>query len=83
MNPLKILNEQLQNTFTESTENYHFKCAVEDAIYSTVLDSVTALEQWIAIWTLTDSHILTETEIEYQQGVAFVENEWHKITGMF
>lgn len=63
----------------EPEEAYHFKCALEDAIYSTVLDSKTALEQWMAIWILTDSHILTETEIEYQQGVQFVADEWNRI----
>jgi hypothetical protein len=83
VNPLEILKERLQTVLNKSTESINFKSALEDATYSCTLDSVTALEQWIAIWTETDSHCLTEDEIIYQEGVAFVEEQWHKITGMF
>lgn len=80
--PLQQLKERLQLALNESTEHLFFVNALEDGLYSCDL-SVTALEQWIAIWTQTDSHCMTEDEITYQEGVAFVESEWHKITGMF
>lgn len=83
MNPLDLLKTQLQNALNESTETIDFKSALEDATYSCTLDSVTALEQWVAIWTQTDSHLMTESEIQYQHGVKFVEDKWHQITGMF
>lgn len=82
MNPLQQLKERLQTVLNESTEHIFFINALEDGLYSTDL-SVTALEQWIAVWTQTDSHCMTEDEITYQEGVAFVEDQWHKITGMF
>lgn len=83
MNPLDLLKTQLQNALNKSTETIDFKSALEDATYSCTLDSVTALEQWVAIWTQTDSHLMTESEIQYQHGVSFVEDKWHQITGMF
>lgn len=83
MNPLDLLKTQLQSALNESTETIDFKSALEDATYSCTLDSVTALEQWVDIWTQTDSHLMTESEIQYQHGVKFVEEQWHKITGMF
>ena len=82
MNPLHQLKERLQTVLNESAEPIFFADALEDGLYSTDL-SVVALEQWIAIWTQTDSHCMTEDEITYQEGVEFVEQEWHKITGMF
>ena len=82
MNPLQQLKERLQTVLNESTEHFFFNEALSDGLYSTDL-SVPALEQWIAIWTQTDSHCMTEDEITYQEGVAFVEEQWHGITGMF
>jgi hypothetical protein len=55
--------------------------AIQDGLYSCDL-SVVALEQWISIWTQTDSHCLTEDEVEYQEGVKFVSDEWEIIKGV-
>ncbi len=81
--PLEMLKTVLQKALNESTESIDFKSALEDATYSCTLDSVAALEQWVAIWTQTDSHLMTESEIQYQKGVKFVEDKWYQITGMF
>jgi len=77
LNTLKI---KLQECLNESTESGHFQSAIEDGRYSTDC-GVTALEQWIAIWTQTDSHCLTESEMEYQECVQFVADTWDKIKG--
>ena len=77
---LNILKTKLQEALSESTEHRFFTDAVEDGLYSTNL-SVVALEQWINIWTQTDSHCMTEDEISYQEGVQFVADVWNKIKG--
>lgn len=82
-NPLEILKTQLEKALNETTEPEDFKEALRDAINACNLNSVAALEQWVGVWVQTDLHILTESEIEYQDGVEFVEEKWHRITGMF
>lgn len=82
-NPLEILKTQLEKALDETSETEDFKDSLRDAINACNLNSVIALEQWLSVWTETDSHVLTENEIEYQQGVQFVEEKWHAITGMF
>lgn len=80
MTPLQQLKEVLQKSLSSCVESEMFSTAIADGLYSTDL-SITALEQWLAIWTQTDSHILTESEINYQEGVWFVSNEWGKLKG--
>lgn len=75
---LNTLKTNLQEYLNESTESGHFQSAIEDGRYSTDC-GVTALEEWVAIWTQTDSHCLTESEMEYQLGVQFVSEQWDKI----
>lgn len=82
-NPLEILKNHLEKSLDETSETEDFKESLRDAINACNLNSVAALEQWLSVWTETDSHVLTENEIEYQQGVQFVEEKWHTITGMF
>lgn len=79
---LEMLKGVLQKTIDESDAHFDYNVdwlsAVQDGLYSTDL-SVVALEQWLAIWTLTDSHCLTGAEILYQEGVQFVADEWDNI----
>ena len=82
-NPLEILKTHLEKALDETSETEDFKEALRDAINACNLNSVAALEQWLSVWTETDSHVLTENEIQYQQGVQFVEEKWYAITGMF
>lgn len=81
-NPLEILKTQLEKALDETSETEDFKEALRDAVNACNLNSVAALEEWLSIWIQTDSHILTENEIEYQQGVQFVEEKWHQINGV-
>lgn len=79
MNSLIILNDRLQNTLDDLSDlDCHHQC-LSDAVYSCQLGTPTALEQWLAIWTQTDSHCLTETEMHYQEGVQFVADTWEEI----
>lgn len=80
MTSLEQLKEVLQKSLSSSVESEMFSAAIADGLYSTDL-SITALEQWLAIWTQTDSHVLTESEINYQEGVRFVSDEWDKLKG--
>ena len=86
MNPLQQLKERLQIVLNESTESEDFKEALSDAIYACNL-STTALEQFIGSWVAPDvstiDRQLDYRDVRYACGVAFVEEEWHKITGMF
>ena len=86
MNPLDLLKERLQSVLNESTESEDFKEALSDAIYACNL-STTALEQFIGSWATTDTQTIDRQldycDIRYACGVAFVEEQWHKITGMF
>lgn len=86
MNPLELLKERLQTVLNESTESEDFKEALFDAIYACNL-STTGLEQFIGSWVLPDAltidRQLDYCDIRYTCGVVFVEEEWHKITGMF
>lgn len=82
-NILEILKTQLEKALNETTEPEDFKESLRDAINACNLNSVAALEQWVGVWVQTDLHLLTEREIEYQDGVEFVEEKWHQITGMF
>lgn len=79
---LETLKTVLQKALNESDAQWDYNVdwlsAVKDGLYSTDL-SVTALEQWIAIWTLTDPHCLTGAEMLYQEGVQFVADEWEMI----
>ncbi len=85
MNPLQVLKESLQKSLNESTESEDYKLAIEDGVYATKL-SVAGLETWLSTWNGSqDVDYLYSGEFskEYQQGVAFVEEQWHQITGMF
>lgn len=86
MNPLELLKEQLQKVLNESAESEDFKVALTDGTYACSLNSVLSLETWLTTWSGSqDVNYLYGGDFskEYQQGVAFVENEWHQITGMF
>ena len=77
LNPLQQLKERLQTVLNESTESDCYQEALSDCIYACNL-SVTALEEHISMWINT-----TWDDKEYIRGIAFVEQERHKITGMF
>jgi len=87
MNPLQVLKDRLQTVLNESAESEDFKEALYDGIYATSL-SVADLESWASLWNGSqDVDYLygcgNDFSKEYQEGVALVEEEWHKITGMF
>lgn len=82
-NPLEILKTQLEKALDETSETEDFKESLRDAINACNLNSVAALETWFHIWTEGLPFTLEEDEIQYQQGVQFVEEKWHAITGMF
>lgn len=77
MNPLQHLKESLQTVLNESTESDCYQEALSDCVYACNL-GVTALEEHISMWINT-----TWDDKEYIRGIAFVESEWHTITGMF
>ena len=76
VNPLQQLKERLQTVLDESTESDCYQEAISDCAYACNL-SVTALEQHMEKW------LNGPYNYEYCKGIRFVENEWHKITGMF
>lgn len=84
-NPLDILKEHLQNALNDDEQFEGYSSALSDAIYSCSLGSVTALEEWMSSWTLDSPTIynLSDEEKDYYEGVGFVEQQWHQITGMF
>lgn len=82
-NPLDILKSQLTDFLDKSNQGEHFNEALEDGVYACNLNSVKALEQWIASWVDTGEPTDAYWEKDYMQGVAFVEDQWNKITGMF
>lgn len=73
---LNILKERLQLALNESTESDCYQEALHDCLYACNL-SVTALEQHMEKW------LDGPYNYEYCRGIKFVENELHKITGMF
>jgi len=75
--PLEMLKTVLQKALDESTEHKDFIEAVEDCAYACNL-GVTALEQHLDIWST-----VCPVDSKYRKGVQFVEEQWHKITGMF
>lgn len=79
-NALEILKIQLEKSLDETSETEDFKDSLRDAINACNLNSVAALEEWTNSWTEDPD---PEFEKEYQQGVQFVEEKWHAITGMF
>lgn len=83
-NPLDILKSQLTDFLDKSDQGEDFNQAVEDGIYACGLGSFQALNEWISIW-IHHQNLANETEqdLKYMQGVAFVEDQWNKITGMF
>lgn len=85
-NPLEILKTQLEKALDETSETEDFKESLRDAINACNLNSVVALETWLSTWNGSqDVDYLYGTDFskEYQQGVQFVEEKWHAITGMF
>ena len=83
MNPLDILKSQLTDFLKDNKESEDFNEAIEEAIYACNLNSVVALEQWIANWIEVADDFMSDSEYEYSQGVWAVEEQWNKITGMF
>lgn len=81
---LNTLKERLQTVLNESTESEDFKEALSDAMYGCSL-SEAALNTLFFAWSNEELHLekLSEGDKEYQRGIEFVEQEWHKITGMF
>jgi len=82
-NPLEILKTQLEKALDETSETEDFKEALRDAVNACNLNSVAALEQWLNPWTYAYALITEESEKNYYNGVQFVEEKWHAITGMF
>lgn len=85
-NPLDILKSQLTDFLDKSDQEEDFNDAVEDGIYACSLGSFQALTEWISIWI--GNHYMgfdgySEQDLKYMQGVAFVEEQWNKVTGMF
>lgn len=84
MKPLELLKEQLQKSLNESTESNYYRQAIHDGIYACTLGSHKALEGWCETWTATaELPIDCQIDEKYLQGVAFVEEKWHQITGLF
>lgn len=81
MSPIELLKEQLQTALKASVEGLDFNMALDDAIYSCQFESETALVQWMNSWVSDD--LTFKFDLDYQRGVQFVEQQWHKITGMF
>jgi len=85
-NPLEILKTQLEKALDETSETEDFKEALVDGVYACGLNSVLSLETWLSTWNGgqdVDYIYGSEFSKEYQQGVQFVEEKWHQITGMF
>ena len=80
-NPLEILKTQLEKSLDGTSETEDFKEALRDGLYSCELGSIASLESFIGSWA--GSTGLSEEDKQYQQGVQFVEEKWHQITGMF
>jgi hypothetical protein len=82
-NPLEILKTQLEKALDETIAAEDFTNAVIDGVYACGLSEI-ALTTWMDSWVSETAVVcLSESEIQYQQGVQFVEEKWHQITGMF
>lgn len=84
MNPLDLLKTQLQNALNDSSANADFREALGDGLYACSLGEA-ALDVLVFNWSneQLDLEGLSESDINYQKGVKFVEDKWHQITGMF
>lgn len=85
-NPLDILKSQLTDFLDKSDQEWDFNQALKDGLYACEMGSFQALNEWISIWVgihHRDLEGLTEQDLKYMKGVAFVEEQWNKITGMF
>lgn len=84
MNPLQVLKERLNHEFTKTHVSKDYVEALGDGLYACSLGEA-ALNVLVFNWSNeqlgTDK--LSEEDKQYQEGVAFVEEQWHKITGMF
>jgi hypothetical protein len=82
--PLEILEGQLQSILNDVAFSPDFREAISDGLYACSLGEA-ALNVLVFNWSNeqlgTDK--LSEEDKQYQEGVAFVEEQWHKITGMF
>ena len=76
MDALNILKQRLQEGLNESSESVDYQEALHDCSYACNL-SVKALEQHMEKW------LNGPYNYEYCKGIRFVEEQWHKITGMF
>lgn len=81
MNPLQQLKERLQTVLNDDNQFAGYHEAISDGVYACNL-SVIALDEWVNSWINVSIDSYT-CEGDYQRGVAFVEEQWHKITGMF
>lgn len=84
MNPLQVLKDRLQVVLNDGSRNADFREALCDGLYACSL-SEAALDCLLFSWSVGQipTEELSDEDKQYQQGVAFVENEWHKITGLF
>lgn len=84
MNPLDLLKAHLQNALNDGSRNADFREALGDGLYACSLGEA-ALDVLVFNWGagIEDSGELSDADIHYQQGVQFVEQQWHQITGMF
>lgn len=75
---IETLKGILQKALNSSVEGKDFKDAISDAIYSCQFETVVALECWLNSWSRPIVEI-TKDEIQYQQGVQFVAEQWDRI----
>ncbi len=76
-NPLEILKTQLKKALDENVDRSDcFKEALHDCCYACNCSTV-ALEEHMEKW------LNGPYNYEYCQGIKFVEEKWHAITGMF
>ena len=82
-NPLEILKTQLEKALDDTSLNIDFREGLADAMYACSLGEA-ALNVLVFNWTKQQlPEDLSEEDKQYQQGVQFVEEKWHAITGMF
>lgn len=81
-NPLEILKTQLEKALDDDNQFEGYHLALSDAIYACKL-SVLALETWMNPWLDNEDVEPYSTDYDYREGVKFVEEKWHAITGMF
>jgi hypothetical protein len=84
MNPLQVLKDRLQYEFTKTHTSKDYVEALGDGLYACSL-SEAALNVLIFNWSVDPlgTEKLSFEDKEYQRGVEFVEEQWHRITGMF